>query len=390
MKRLIALLLVCTMLTACSAQTAIDSNSTEDTAVENIRFDNLDDPALLDFVEETVYSDLVSQLNSDEYLVENVESIYISKEYIDELTYNSKSNVFFGFTLAELDASFKDTKYVFTLGEDGKTAVREFEAYDDTYEQMIKNVAIGTGVILTCVTVSLVSGAVGSAAISMIFAASAKTGTIAALSTGVISGLTSGIVTGIETKDFDAALKSAAKSGSEGFMWGAISGALTGGIEKTGALYGTSRNGLTMNQAAKIQKESKLPLEFIKNFHSLDEYNVYKKAGLTLTKVNGKLSFTQKIDWDFIGDIEDGRTNAQRVLDGLSPLDPTGSSYELHHISQKSDSPLAILTSKQHKSNYKILHKNTGTSASEIDRPVFAKEKRDYWKALLEMSQGGA
>lgn len=395
MKRLIALLLVCTMLTGCAAQTATNNNSdpTESTSKNEtveIEFENLNDPALIDYVEDAVYSDLVVQLNSADYLVENVQAVYISKEYIEELYYNSQSNVYFGYTLAELDAFFQDTRYVFTLGDDGQTTVKPFESYDESYEKMLKNVAIGTGVILVCVTVSIVSRAAGAAAVSMVFAASAKTGTICALSSGVISGVASGVVTGIETDDLDAALKAAAVSGSEGFKWGAIGGSLSGGLEKTVALYGATRNGLTMNQAAMIQQESKLPLEFIKTFHSVDEYNVYKNAGLTLSKVNGKLAMTQKIDWDFIGDIEDGRTNAQRVLDGLAPLDSTGASYELHHIGQMSDSPLAILTSSQHKGNYSTLHANTGGSASNIDRSLFEKQKKDFWKALLDMAQGGA
>ncbi len=392
MKRLIALLLICAMLTGCAAQTVSDPDSepTNDTVVETVEFKNLNDPSLLDYVEETVYSDLVLQLNSENYLVENVQAIYISKEYIDELAYNSQSNIYFGYTLAELDAFFQDTRYVFTLGEDGQTTVKPFESYDESYERMIKNVAIGTGVILVCVTVSIVSRAAGAAAVSMVFAASAKTGTICALSSGVISGVTSGVVTGIETKDCEAALKAAAVDGSEGFKWGAIGGSLTGGLEKTAALYGATRNGLTMNQAALIQQESKLPLEFIKNFHSMDEYNALKNAGLSLSKVNGKMALTQKIDWDFVGDIEDGRTNAQRVLDGLAPLDATGASYELHHIGQTSDSPLAILTSSQHKGNYSILHANTGGSASNIDRTLFEKQKREFWKSLLKMAQGGA
>jgi len=383
------------MLTGCAAQTATNNNSdpTESTSKNEtveIEFENLNDPALIDYVEDAVYSDLVVQLNSADYLVENVQAVYISKEYIEELYYNSQSNVYFGYTLAELDAFFQDTRYVFTLGDDGQTTVKPFESYDESYEKMLKNVAIGTGVILVCVTVSIVSRAAGAAAVSMVFAASAKTGTICALSSGVISGVASGVVTGIETDDLDAALKAAAVSGSEGFKWGAIGGSLSGGLEKTVALYGATRNGLTMNQAAMIQQESKLPLEFIKTFHSVDEYNVYKNAGLTLSKVNGKLAMTQKIDWDFIGDIEDGRTNAQRVLDGLAPLDSTGASYELHHIGQMSDSPLAILTSSQHKGNYSTLHANTGGSASNIDRTLFEKQKKDFWKALLDMAQGGA
>ena len=59
-------------------------------------------------------------LDSDDYFVEKVDAIYLSEEYIEELAYNSKSNVFFGFTLADLEAEFQGTRYVFTLGDDGK------------------------------------------------------------------------------------------------------------------------------------------------------------------------------------------------------------------------------------------------------------------------------
>lgn len=120
--------------------------------------------------------------------MENVSSVYISQEYIDELTYNSKSNVYFVYTLEEIDAVYQGTRYVFTMSEEGDTIAVPFEEYDDTFEQVIKDVSIGTGVILICVTVSVVSGGAGALAVSMIFAASAKSGTIFALSSGGLSG----------------------------------------------------------------------------------------------------------------------------------------------------------------------------------------------------------
>lgn len=400
---MIALVLVCALLAGCAPQRNSDnsqeplpaSGSTQQETSYSFaeekrpEFSGLDDANLLPYLEERVYSELVTTLNNEEYFVENVSAIYISKEYLEEVAYNSQENIYFGYTLSEMDSYFQGTKYVFTLGDDGQTIVTEFQKYDDTYEQILKNVAIGTGVILICVTVSSVTCGAGAPAVSMIFAASAKTGTIMALSSGVFSGVSAGVVRGIETGDFDEAMKGAALVGSEGFKWGAISGSIAGGAGEAIALKGATLNGLTLNQAALIQRESKLPLEFIKSFHSMEEYTALKEAGLRLSKVNGNMALTQKIDWDFIGDIEDGRTNAQRVIDGLSPLDPSGKPYELHHIGQMSDSPLAILTNSQHKSNYSVLHANTGSTASNIDRGLFAKQKRDFWKALFEMSPEG-
>jgi hypothetical protein len=391
MKRLIALILVCLMLTGCTPK--INNNKTSNTTtpsqyIESTpNFTSLDDINLLTYLEDEIYSELVSNLNDESYFVENISAIYISKEYLEEIAYNSQENIYFGFTLSELDAAFEGTRYVFTLGDDGQTAVKSFQAYDDTYEQILKNVAIGTGVILICVTVSAVTAS-SAPAISIIFATSAKEGSKMALSSGFLGGISAGIVTGIETGDFNETVKAGALAGSEGFKWGAITGALSGGAGEALALRGATLNGLTMDEAATIQKESKLPLEFIKNFHSVDEYNVLKNSKLNLSKVNKKMALIQQIDWDFVGDLNDGRTNAQRVLDGLSPLDPTGKPYELHHIGQKSDSPLAILTHFQHSKNYSVLHKNTGGSSSNIDRNLFAKEKQKFWESLLEMSTG--
>ncbi len=259
MKRLITLLLSCALvLVGCGQAEVVNSsvNATEQSAVEKsdeneipedevgddtdytyeVAFENLNDENLLKYVEDAVYSDMVTGLNSDEYFIENVNAAYISQEYLDEVAYNSQANIYFGYTLDELENLYTDSKYVFALGEDGQTVVHAFEDYDDTYDKVLRNVAIGTGVILVCVTVSVVSGGAGAPAISMIFAASAKTGTGMALSSGIISGAATGIVTGIQTGDVDEAVKSAALAGSESFKWGAIAGAVAGGAKEVIAL----------------------------------------------------------------------------------------------------------------------------------------------------------
>ena len=96
-------------------------------------------------------------------------------------------------------------------------------------ETMLKNVAIGTGVILVCVTVSVVSAGVGAPAVSMIFAASATTASSFAVSSAVFGGVSAGVVRGIETGDFHEAMEAAAVGATEGFKWGVISGAIVGG-----------------------------------------------------------------------------------------------------------------------------------------------------------------
>ena len=348
-------------------------------------YQSLNNPEQLRYVEDTVYTDLVADLDSCEYFVENVEAIYISKEYIEELEYNSKENVFFGYTLSELDEQFQGTKYIFTLGEDGTTTVVPFEEYDDTYDKVIKNVAIGTGVILVCVTVSVATGG-AAPAVSMIFAASAKTGTAFALSSGVFSGVSSAVVTGMQTKDFDEAIKAGMLSGSEAFKWGAVSGALAGGAGEAVALHGATLNGLTMNEAAVIQRESKYPLDVIKEFSSMDQYKICKDAGLKSRMIDGKTALVRNIDLTKVDEM--GRTNLQRMMEGLSPLDSTGVPYELHHIGQKADSTLAILTKAEHRlgENHKIWH--IFGEASKIDRAAFDKQRAQFWIEMAKVLGG--
>lgn len=352
---------------------------------EDVTFRGLNDPSLTTYLESSLYDTLVSDLDSSEFFVENVKAIYISEEYLEELEYNTQENIYFGYSLSQLDEQFEGKRYVFTLGENNETVVKAFEAYDNSYyNTIIRNVSVGTGVILVCVTVSVLTAGAGAPAASMIFAVAAKTGTVAALSGAALGGVAAGVVTGYKTGDMDAALKSAALAGSEGFKWGALTGAVSGGAGEAIALKGATLNGLTMNQAAVIQKESKYPLEVIKQFHSPDEYEVFKAANLKPHIINGKTALVRNdIDLDLVDEF--GRTNLDRMRAGLSPLDANGSSFELHHIGQKADATLSILTQAEH--DNAVLH---GFKAiSEIDRTVFATQRKNFWKTMADLLAGG-
>lgn len=396
MKRTISLLLAVIMvLTGCS-QPQTQNPSTEPTtdSVADIvsvptewievqpEFNSLSDENLLLQVKNLVYRETVQALNSEEYVVENVSAVYISKEYLDEVAFNSQSNVYFGYTLAELDEVFQGTRYIFTLGDDGNTTVRELQAIDDNAtETMLKNVAIGTGVILVCVTVSVVSAGVGAPAVSMIFAASATTAKTFAISSAVFGGISAGVVRGIETGDFNEAMEAAALGATEGFKWGAISGAVIGSGSEAFLLRSATKSGLTMNEAALIQADSNLPLDVIAQLHSMDEYLVYKKAGLKPVMVNGRVALVQNIDLNYVSQLPDGTevTNLVRMQKGYAPLDPaTGKAYQLHHIGQKADGTLAVLTEAQHQGNSAIL--NIAEKASEIDRPGFGNTRKEFWQ----------
>ena len=403
MKRLIALLLSVVMLLTGCGQTQSPSTMTKESDVvtesaepsitasdfvewENVepQYDSLDDEQLLAHIEDLVYRDTIVSLNSDEYFVENVSAVYISKEYLEEVAFNSQSNIYFGYTLAELDEIFQGTKYIFTLGEDGTTAVQELQEIEDvSTETMLKNVAIGTGVILVCVTVSVVSAGVGAPAVSMIFAASATTAKTFAISSAAFGGISAGVVRGIQTGDFNEAMEAAAMGATEGFKWGAISGAVVGGGSEAFLLKSATKSGLTMNEAALIQVDSDLPIDVISQLHSMDEYLIYKDAGLKTMMVNGRTALVQNIDLNYVSTLPDGSevTNLVRMQRGYAPLDPTtGKAYQLHHIGQKADGTLAILMESQHQGNSAIL--NIVGKESEIDRQAFNATRKAFWEYL--------
>lgn len=464
MKKIIAILLICVMVLAgCSKsaeqppagdntvsssqkeaeegqQEAVEED--EDSLVENPapvdskvpapepEFSKLNDPELLDYVEQEVYADVSSQLG-DGYRVENVSTTYISKEYLEELAYNSQTNVFFGYSLSDLDEQFQGTRYVFTLGENGETTVVPLEGYDDTYEKVIRNVAIGSGVILVCVTVSVLTAGAGAPAASMIFAASAKSGAIFAASSGALSGVIAGTATGIQTHDFDEALKAGALAGSESFKWGAITGAVSGGGSELVMLKTAARGGLTLDEAAVIIKDSKLPANFVKQIHSMDEYHellaiaekggltiqemssvcmstgypvelvkmfrttkegtvYFEQAGLYAESINGQTALIRTIDLNYKSELA-GKTvtNLERMKQGYAAIDPvSGKPFQLHHIGQKVDSPLAILSQYEHTGggNNTILHDPNIKEGvhSLISNAEWETQKVEFWQSMAK------
>lgn len=411
MKRIIAIILsIAILLTGCSIKTTAPSENNDKSDVTNTvqstqdggfipthtleelqpkylvtpAFSGMSDPSLLSYMEDDIYYRLLAELDTDKYYIQDINAVYVSKEYLEESAYNSLANVFFGYTLDELDNFFGDTKYAFTVGEDGQTTVVPIQNIADEgfTDEMLLNLAIGTGVILVCVVICVVSDGAGAPAAAAIFAASAKTGAICALSGGLIAGVTSGALKGYQTGDFNEALKAAAVSGSEGYKWGAIGGVVSGGASEAIALHGATANGLTMNQVAQIQKESSYPLSVIREFHTVEEYNAIKAAHLKPFSINGKMALIRS-DINLYQVDEFGVTNLERMLRGNAPISASGETFELHHIGQSKDGILAILTTSEH--DNPALHGFKMTS--EIDRAEFSKIRRDFWKTMGSLLQ---
>lgn len=385
MRVIISLILVgCLALFGCSTpsslQTVDSSSSSQAADVPEIA--DLSDPALINYLEYSIYSDIIEELDSDEYYVENIEAVYVSKEYIEELESNSQENIYFGYTLSDVIAAFDDTPYVFTVNNEGQTIVVPFEEYYDVWNEVMQNIAVGSGVILVCVTVSAVTGGAGMPVASAIFAVSAETGTMAALSGGAISGVMGGIATAAETHDLDATLKSTALSASEGYKIGAIIGAATGAAGEGLFLKDASKKtGLSPQTVAKMQRESKYPPDVIMEFTKDEQYQILRDANVRTEIIDGRTALTRDIDLNYT---KDGITNAQRMAKGKAPLDPTGKEYELHHLNQNPDGTLAILTKQEHmqNGNNKIWHIFDGTSVPK--GADWAKQKSAFWKDFVK------
>ena len=399
MKRVFTLFLVFLIVfSGCTINSPKDNKQENTTQIEEkttVSNENTDDNSVAANIENQVYRQTIDTVG-DNYYVTEVKVQYYSKEYLEEVDYNSKENVFFGYTLSDLDKSFGTGSYVFTLGEDGQTTVEAFKPYDDTTDKLVRNVAIGTGVIVVCVGVSVVSGGVGAPVVASVFAASAKGAAIGAFSGAIVDGTVGGITTAVATNgDKDAIIKSIKEEAGEGFKWGAIIGGVTGGVSKAASIKKATSAGLKAREAVAIQKEAKWSTKIIKRIKSVDEYKVYKKAGLVEKTVNGKKALVLKnpkkiIKLKYKSNLNGKMvTNAQRMQKGLPPLEAkTGQAIELHHVGQTDSSPLAILTKSQHGGkNDIILH--VKNKPSQINRPYFEKVvKPDFWKNYYKLIAG--
>lgn len=187
------------------------------------------DPNFLCLVENAVWGDLSSAIDSEQYFVTDVQTVYVSPEYLEELAYNSQANVYFGYTLDELDEMFGDTRYVFDLGEDGQTVVREFAPYSDEFGAaalgILKDVGIGTGAVLCWVTLGAVTPVAGlPTAVTALCVFGAHSVVSVAAMSAAVEGVFSGVITAVETRSVSAAVGAVPKGMASGFKWGAIAG----------------------------------------------------------------------------------------------------------------------------------------------------------------------
>lgn len=150
-------------------------------------------------------------------------------------------------------------------------------------------------------------------------------------------------------------------------------------IEKL-PLYDYSVGELKEGKTGELTLEAKefKTLDEVLDQTSEEEKNIYNEANLEKGEINGREVLQRTdINYDAVNSL--GQSNLERMQKGMPPI-VEGKPIELHHIGQKSDSPLAELTIEEHRGpgNDGILHDKT--VESDIDRQEFKKERENHWK----------
>ena len=245
---------------------------------ENVNYYGISDEDLRQSIQDKIYEELDLLYDESEITIEDIQSQYFSKEYLEELAYNSKTNVFFGYSLEELKNRYGDNNYVFTLGDDGTTIVKEFSKHENIYDDVIKNTLIGSGVILVCVTLlatsTIAAAPLGISRLQIILSFSAGGAVIGGTVVGSAAAAAVGVTEYIKNGDSHAALEASLLAGSEGFKWGAIGGTVVG-----------TALGTYITSSIHTPRESE---QFIKKlFPRSEEQKIFKDGIEISTKVPG-------------------------------------------------------------------------------------------------------
>lgn len=94
---------------------------------------------------------------------------------------------------------------------------------------------------------------------------------------------------------------------------------------------------------------------------------------------------------------DQGRTNLDRMKEGIAPIGPDGLSVQLHHVTQTNDGPLMELSATAHRDHSFGLHYRHAARfvqykepdalkslMTPIDRSAFAAKRQALWKAQAE------
>lgn len=157
-------------------------------------------------------------------------------------------------------------------------------------------------------------------------------------------------------------------------------------VNPTEAPEKTEIKGLSDEEKLKIKEETGWSDEIIKYIDNMDQYKIYKDAGLHETEINGRKCLVKDIDMDY-KDPKTGLTNRELMANGRSPIDSkTGEKIELHHMGQDPEAPFAELNenSEHGDGNHSVLHpkqEDSWRNDAKMDNHYVNVEKPNHWKA---------
>ena len=143
----------------------------------------------------------------------------------------------------------------------------------------------------------------------------------------------------------------------------------------------TEKQGLSDEQKDALRDQTGWSDNVLDNIRTLDEATVYKNAGLQQNNIDGKDALTRN-DIDLYFTDKFNRSNLSRMNDGLAPYGSDRKRFELHHVGQHLDSPLAELTMSEHRQggNDTLLHDKKMTTEAHGEDNNWDRERQNYWK----------
>ncbi len=147
----------------------------------------------------------------------------------------------------------------------------------------------------------------------------------------------------------------------------------------------TKSEGLTDEEKKEIKEETGWSDEIIDHIENMEQYEIYKNAGLHEAEIDGRKCLIKDIDMDYV-DPKTGMTNRELMEKGRSPIDSkTGEKIELHHMGQDYDSPFAELceNSEHGDGNHSILHtkyEDSWRNNPELKNQYNNVDKPNHWK----------
>ena len=369
------------------------------------KYQSLDDPALLGYIENSVYHDVVSQIDNNQYIVEKVQAVYVSKEYLEELEYNSKENEWFGYKSSELSQMFQGKQYMFTLGNDGNTEVKEFEQWQgDNLTKIMKNVEIVTGVILVCVIlVKVTPVAVTGLKSTGILANAPKIINFFSVSASKVQPLLQGITrmgNSVASIAMDKGKGETIQKLTDvlstvndlGYQVSGFVGKTEANIDKWNDVSNQVIQGKLNSQDIADAQRRKFPAELIANLDQ-EEFRHYQEQDLRSYRINNRFVLMKlPTSRELTTPLSEGITNAQRLSKGQSLLDiRTEESYELHHVLQEKEGVLALLSREAHRglANFAKLHKRTGpgvhNKGTGLTSSEWERQKREVFKGIAKL-----